>query len=170
MTDHSSISSPSVSDSVHPDTSILNQGQINAVRDVNTFKVGESAQVDQLAVGTNIQLVKYVGYTVDQISVLLAEIRITYQVKPLDGRSPYVGLASFREQVADCFFGRQDLIAELPPARTEGSGNLYCRPVGQRQIVTVACRVAPYAEKGAGVGKRTRKWTCDSGVCYWANW
>jgi len=56
---------------------------------------------------------EYIGYTAAQVTVLLDKIRTEYQVKPFDGRSPYIGLASFQERDADKFFGRETLTAEL---------------------------------------------------------
>jgi WD40 repeat protein len=56
---------------------------------------------------------KIVGYTVDQVQTLLAQISSTFQPKPFDGRCPYLGLDAFSEDDADRFFGREMLIAEL---------------------------------------------------------
>src|SRR5687768_17159844 len=56
---------------------------------------------------------QYIGYTAQQVSVLLTQIRTAFQPKPFDGRCPYVGLAAFAEQDAGRFFGRERLVAEL---------------------------------------------------------
>lgn len=79
----------------------------------NVVEIGQGAQVEQIAVGSYIQQIKNIGYTPSQFSTLLSEILTEYQPKPFDGRSPYVGLASFQESDADRFFGRETLIAEL---------------------------------------------------------
>lgn len=64
---------------------------------------------------------KIVGYSVEQVSVLLDQIRATFQPKPFDGRSPYVGLAAFEEQDRARFFGRErwttDFVARLRTTR-----------------------------------------------------
>ena len=61
--------------------------------------------------GSNI--IQITGYTASQVKVLLTQIRANFQVKLFDGRSPYVGLASFQESDADKFFGREALTATL---------------------------------------------------------
>lgn len=79
--------------------------------DMNTVNIGDKANVGPIAVGKGIT--QTIGYTADQVRVLIADIRASYQPKPFDGRSPYVGLASFQEQDADRFFGREKLTQEL---------------------------------------------------------
>lgn len=79
--------------------------------DAHTANIGAGAQIDQFAQGENITQIK--GYTAEQVRVLIADLRASYQPKPFDGRSPYVGLASFQEQDADRFFGREKLTQEL---------------------------------------------------------
>lgn len=87
--------------------------------DAHTANIGAGAQIDQFAQGENITQIK--GFTAEQVRVLIADIRESYQPKPFDGRSPYVGLASFQEQDADRFFGRekisQELVARIATAR-----------------------------------------------------
>src|SRR5918911_5352333 len=56
---------------------------------------------------------KIVGYTADQVSVLIEQIRKEFQPKPFTGRSPYVGLDFFSEKNADLFFGRERLVEQL---------------------------------------------------------
>ncbi|MEM7126519.1 MAG: hypothetical protein AAF702_09350 [Chloroflexota bacterium] len=56
---------------------------------------------------------KYVGYTSDQVSTLITQIRTTFQPKPFDGTCPYVGLASFGVEYGKLFFGREKTIKEL---------------------------------------------------------
>ena len=54
-----------------------------------------------------------VGYTVDQVSVLITQIQSTFQPKPFDGRCPYKGLDVFEEEDAELFFGREKLVDDL---------------------------------------------------------
>ncbi len=54
-----------------------------------------------------------IGYTADQVSTLLTQISATFQLKPFDGRCPYLGLDAFTEDDADRFFGRETLVSEL---------------------------------------------------------
>ena len=55
----------------------------------------------------------FIGYTADQVSVLIDQIRRVEQPKVYDGRQPYRGLAPFGEEDAGFFFGREKLVAEL---------------------------------------------------------
>ena len=41
------------------------------------------------------------GYTPEEVSVLLTQIKSTFQPKPFDGRCPYKGLDAFEEEEAD---------------------------------------------------------------------
>src|SRR6185503_1633989 len=54
-----------------------------------------------------------IGYTAEQVSVLLKQITTTLQPKPFDGRCPYKGLEVFEEEDAELFFGRERLVNEL---------------------------------------------------------
>lgn len=91
----------------------MNKQQVAAPTggEVNRAILGDGAQIGQLAQGSNITQIS--GYTVEQVEVLLTQIRTTFQPKPFDGQSPYVGLAAFQGSDADKFFGRETLTAEL---------------------------------------------------------
>lgn len=54
-----------------------------------------------------------IGYTSEQVAVIIAQIRSIEQPKGWNGRTPYIGLASFREHQANLFFGRKKLVAHL---------------------------------------------------------
>lgn len=77
----------------------------------NLTNIGDNTQIEQYAQGENITQIK--GATLEEVRVHLAQMYASYQRKPFDGRSPYVGLASFQEQDADRFFGREKLTQEL---------------------------------------------------------
>ncbi len=53
------------------------------------------------------------GYTVEQVTTLITEIRHKEQPTVWDGRIPYLGLTSFRESDAQFFFGRENLVDDL---------------------------------------------------------
>jgi hypothetical protein len=55
----------------------------------------------------------YKGYTVEQVSLLLTQIRSQFQPRPFDGRCPYKGLDVFEEEDAGLFFGRARLVEDL---------------------------------------------------------
>src|SRR5688500_3091492 len=64
-------------------------------------------------VAGDIRIGHSIGYTADQVSVLLKQITTTLQPKPFDGRCPYKGLDVFEEEDAELFFGRERLVHEL---------------------------------------------------------
>src|SRR5512134_811460 len=54
-----------------------------------------------------------IGYSVEEVSVLLTQITSQFQPKPFDGRCPYKGLEVFEEEDAELFFGRERLVEDL---------------------------------------------------------
>src|SRR5262245_59041564 len=73
-------------------------------------------------VGGDIRIGHTIGYTAEQVSILLTQITSTFQPKKFDGRCPYKGLEVFEEEDADLFFGRErlvhDLVARVKESRT----------------------------------------------------
>src|SRR5205085_4949280 len=82
---------------------------------VGTVTAGEVIGVKIGQVGT------LVGYSAEQVTLVLSEISRDFQPKAFEGRSPYKGLEAFDEADADLFFGReklvQDLVARIAAAR-----------------------------------------------------
>ncbi len=64
----------------------------------------------------------YKGFSSQEVSVLIADIKSTFQPKPFDGRCPYKGLDYFEEEDTEFFFGREqlvdDLVSRLKESRT----------------------------------------------------
>src|SRR5687767_11547213 len=83
------------------------QAQDNSIA-VGHVHVGGSVEGSMVIGSHNV-----VGYTSEQISVLLKQITTTFQPKPFDGRCPYKGLDVFEEEDADLFFGREKLVDDL---------------------------------------------------------
>jgi formylglycine-generating enzyme required for sulfatase activity len=75
---------------------------------VGNLSVGGSVE-GSITIGNH----NVVGFTSDQVSVLITQISTTFQVKPFDGRCPYKGLDVFDEEDAELFFGREKLIEDL---------------------------------------------------------
>ena len=101
---------------------------------------------------------EYVGYTAEQVNVLLTRIQTEYQSKPFDGRSPYVGLASFQERDADKFFGRETLTAELvtrvaASAASNARAVFVAGPSGSGKSSLVRAGLIP-ALRGGGAARR----------------
>src|SRR6185436_3769554 len=75
-----------------------------------------SIAIGGISIGGNVGDIRIghtIGYTSEQVSVLLTQIKSQFQPKPFDGRSPYKGLDVFQEKDADLFFGREKLVEEL---------------------------------------------------------
>src|SRR5512141_1596026 len=53
------------------------------------------------------------GYTAQEVSVLISQIKSTFQPKPFGGYCPYKGLDFFEEEDAELFFGREKLVEDL---------------------------------------------------------
>jgi WD40 repeat protein len=79
-----------------------------------------------LIIGSN----NVVGYTTEQVSVLIKEISNTFQPKSFDGRSPYKGLDYFEEEDADLFFGREKLVENLVSRITQSQTLFVTGPSG----------------------------------------
>ena len=97
---------------------------------------------------------EYIGYTAAQVTVLLDKIRTEYQSKSFDGRSPYVGLASFQERDADKFFGRETLTAELvtrvaASAASNARALFVAGPSGSGKSSLVRAGLVPALRRGA---------------------
>lgn len=126
--------------------------------DTNIANIGNNAQVEQIAVGANITQIK--GFTSEDVRVLLAEISTSYQPKPFDGRSPYVGLASFQEQDADRFFGREKLTQQLV-ARVETSRFVVIAgPSGSGKSSLARAGLIPALKRGALAG--SERWLYET--------
>jgi len=139
--------------------------------DTNIANIGAGAHIDQIAVGENITQIS--GITADQVILLLDKIRAEYQSKPFDGRSPYVGLASFQERDADKFFGRETLTAELV-TRVAASAASNARALfvagpsgsGKSSLVRAGLIPALRGRKGVLLNAPTPTWlyeTCKPG-------
>jgi formylglycine-generating enzyme required for sulfatase activity/energy-coupling factor transporter ATP-binding protein EcfA2 len=73
-----------------------------------------SIAVGNISAGGNIGDINInTGYTVSQVSILITQIRSTFQPKPFDGRCPYKGLDVFVEEDAELFFGREQWVENL---------------------------------------------------------
>ncbi len=100
---------------------------------------------------------EYIGYSAAQVTVLLDKIRTEYQSKPFDGRSPYIGLASFQERDAEKFFGRERLIAELvtrvaTSAASNARALFVAGPSGSGKSSLVRAGLVPALKKGQVAG------------------
>jgi WD40 repeat protein len=79
-----------------------------------------------LVIGSN----NVVGYTVEQVEVLIKDISTTFQPKPFDGHCPYKGLDYFEEEDAGLFFGREKLVEDLVDRLNESRSLFVTGPSG----------------------------------------
>jgi len=77
----------------------------------DTMHVSIGAGASNVAVGKDITQI--IGYTAEQVSVLIAQVRTADMPRTWDGRIPYLGLAAFQEADAGFFFGREALVDTL---------------------------------------------------------
>lgn len=119
-------------------------GPINAS---NTATIGDNTQIEQIALGSHITQIK--GFTADQVSALLAEIRAKFQIKAFDGRSPYVGLATFQEQDAHRFFGREKLTRVLVARVAAARFLVIAGPSGSGKSSLARAGLFPALKSGA---------------------
>ena len=91
-----------------------NQDEVN---ETNVHAEEQSIAIGSIDVGGDlsgkISIGHTIGYTAEQVSVLLAQIKTDFQPKPFEGRSPYKGLDYFEETDAPLFFGREKLVEYL---------------------------------------------------------
>src|SRR6185436_21030349 len=72
-----------------------------------------STAIGNISIGRDLSGNFTIGYTADQVSLLLSQIRTEFQPKPFSGECPYKGLEVFEEEDANLFFGRERLVEEL---------------------------------------------------------
>lgn len=77
----------------------------------DTMHVSVGAGASNVAAGKDITQI--IGYTAEQVSVLIAQVRTADQPRTWDGRIPYIGLTAFQEADAEFFFGREALVDML---------------------------------------------------------
>src|SRR5688572_2526527 len=100
-------------------------------------------------VGGDIRIGHTIGYTADQVSVLLTQITTTLQPKPFDGRCPYKGLEVFEEEDAELFFGRERLVNELVGRVKESRTVFITGPSGSGKSSLVRAGLIHALKQGA---------------------
>ena len=72
-----------------------------------------STAIGNISIGRDLSGSFTIGYTADQVSLLLTQITTQFQPRPFSGECPYKGLEVFEEEDAGLFFGRERLVDEL---------------------------------------------------------
>jgi energy-coupling factor transporter ATP-binding protein EcfA2 len=89
-----------------------------------------------------------VGYSANEVSVLITQIQTTFQPKPFDGCCPYKGLDVFEEEDAELFFGREKLVDDLV-SRVKDSRTIFITgPSGSGKSSLVRAGLIPALKQG----------------------
>jgi competence ComEA-like helix-hairpin-helix protein len=101
-----------------------------------------------------------IGYSVEEVSILLTQITSTFQPKPFDGRCPYKGLDVFDEEDAELFFGREKLVGDLV-SRVKNSRTLFVTgPSGSGKSSLVRAGLIPALKQG-GI-RNSERWLYET--------
>src|SRR5688500_4918952 len=123
-----------------------------------------SIAFEELHVGGNvagdIRIGHTIGYTADQVSVLLKQITTTLQPKKFDGRCPYKGLEVFEEEDAELFFGRERLVNELVGRVKESRTVFITGPSGSGKSSLVRAGLIHAMKNGAI--KNSERWLYET--------
>jgi ABC-type multidrug transport system fused ATPase/permease subunit len=90
-------------------------GQRKPTNEGDHIRVGNIQDSRAVAIGRGATAVNtvYQGLTVEEVAVLLVELKRQDQPNVWDGRIPYLGLSAFQESDAQFFFGRESLVDDL---------------------------------------------------------
>ena len=111
-------------------------------------------------VGGDIRIGHTIGYTVEQVSVLLKQITTTLEPKKFDGRCPYKGLEVFEEEDAELFFGRERLVNELVGRVKESRTVFITGPSGSGKSSLVRAGLIHALKQGAI--KSSERWLYET--------
>ncbi len=124
-----------------------------------------SIAVGGINIGGNISgniTIGHSGYTSDEVSVLITQIKSTFQPKPFDGRSPYKGLDVFDEEDAELFFGREKLVEDLV-SRVKDSRTVFVTgPSGSGKSSLVRAGLIHSLKVGGLNALRSERWLYET--------
>jgi energy-coupling factor transporter ATP-binding protein EcfA2 len=98
------------------------------------------------------------GFTAEQVSNLLIQIKTTFQPKPFDGRCPYKGLDAFEEEDTELFFGREKLIKELVMKVQDFRTIFITGPSGSGKSSLVRAGLIPALKRGDNKNLYSERW------------
>lgn len=127
---------------------------------------GDGIAVGSISIGGDvsgaISIGHTIGYTAEQVSLLIKQITTTFQPKPFDGRCPYKGLDVFEEEDAELFFGREKLVEDLV-ARVRDSRTLFITgPSGSGKSSLVRAGLLHALRGGALEPLHSERWLYES--------
>jgi WD40 repeat protein/energy-coupling factor transporter ATP-binding protein EcfA2 len=104
----------------------------------------------------------YEGYTVEQVTEIIQQIKTQFLPKPFDGRCPYKGLELFKEEDAEFFFGREALVGDLV-GRVQASRTVFITgPSGSGKSSLIRAGLIPALKQGAIRKLRSERWLYET--------
>ncbi|HLO28594.1 MAG TPA: AAA family ATPase [Anaerolineales bacterium] len=102
------------------------------------------------------------GYTAEQVSVLLAQIKSDFQLRKFDGTCPYKGLEVFEEEDAELFFGRERLVDELVKCVMDSRTVFITGPSGSGKSSLVRAGLIHALKQGAIRDLHSERWLYET--------
>ena len=121
-----------------------------------------SVAIGEVNIGGDLSGSFTVGYTAEQVSLLLTQISSSYQPKPFDGRCPYKGLEVFQEQDADLFFGRERLVEDLVSRVKESRTVFITGPSGSGKSSLVRAGLIHTLKQGVLKSHYSERWLYET--------
>jgi len=119
--------------------------------------------VGGISIGGNVGDIRIghtIGYTAEEVSVLITQIKSTFQPKPFDERCPYKGLDVFEEEDAELFFGRERLVEDLVSRVKESRTVFITGPSGSGKSSLVRAGLIHALKQGAI--KNSERWLYET--------
>ncbi len=128
----------------------------NVQADRNSIAIGE------INIGGDLSGSFTVGYTAEQVSLLLEQFTAKYQRKPFDGRCPYKGLEVFEEADAELFFGRERLVEYLLNRVKESRTVFITGPSGSGKSSLVRAGLLHTLRQGGLTTLHSERWLYET--------
>lgn len=119
-----------------------------------------STAIGNISIGRDLSGSFTIGYTAEQVSLLLSQITTKFQPKPFSGECPYKGLEVFEEEDAGLFFGRERLVDELVGRVKESRAVFITGPSGSGKSSLVRAGLI-YALKEGAIGN-SKRWLFET--------
>ncbi len=124
------------------------------------IEIGNITYAQAVAIGAGAAV--YQGLTVEEVAVLLVELKNKDQPTVWNGRIPYLGLTAFQESDAQFFFGRESLVDDLLERVQKASFIVVAGPSGSGKS-SVARAGLFHALRNGRLPKSEGWWLCWNG-------
>ncbi len=129
---------------------------------ISSISGGVNITADQATISGDVvgrdKIVSYLGYTVEQVNRLVAQISATFQPKPFDNSCPYLGLDFFTEDDARRFFGRERLVSDLLERVQTSRFVIIAGPSGSGKSSLVRAGLLHALKQGALPAAHSDRW------------